>query len=201
MSKTAALTMITLMGVAVLGCEVEEQDTTPAAEEDLLGDRTPALPQDGEQPATIEVDSLADTGPYITDGEGRALYAIEGEPEGESTCYDECASEWPPFLASDGADGAGGADGADGASAGEPTPGAPGAGPAEADRIGTLERRDGQRQVTYEGRALYYYHDDQEPGETDGHHLTDQWGEWYLVRPDGELLEGHEDGAEGQGES
>lgn len=178
MKKTAAMTMITLMGAVALGCEVEEQEpeATPAAEQDRIQDQTPRLAPGDQQGVTIRVDSLDGSHPYITDGDGRALYAIEGEPEGESTCYDECAREWPPFVAS-----------------GDEGQAAPGAPSIRADRLGTLERRDGDLQVTYDGRALYYYHDDQRPGQTEGHQVTDQWGEWYLVRPEGELLEEHQD--------
>lgn len=170
--------LVALMGAAVVACDVEEQEPAPppAAEEERAMD--PTLTPDGEAAVTLDVTSLDGAGEYITDGEGRALYAIEGEPEGESTCYDACAEEWPPLLVSDG----------DPAAA---------AATLREDQLGTLERRDGARQVTYAGRALYYYHDDTAAGQTEGHHLTDAWGEWYLVQPDGELLENHEEGEEG----
>lgn len=185
MKKPATLTMITLLGAAVIGCDAEEPEpgTTPAAEQDRIPMSDELTPTPGEgQPVTIGVDSLAGAGPYITDGEGRALYAIENAPEGESTCYDDCAREWPPFLAS------GGQPRADAA-------------PVQADLLGTLERGNGETQVTYDGRALYYYHDDQGPGQAAGQDVTDQWGEWYLVRPDGELLEEHGSGEHGRGEA
>lgn len=179
MKKTAAMALITVLGVAATGCEVEEQEPEipPAAEQDRIPDAEEVTPAPGNGQAGLRVDSL-NGDPYLTDGEGRAVYAIEMEPEGESTCYDRCALEWPPFLAS----------------GGEPSAGA---GPIRSELLGTLERRDGEVQVTYDGRPLYYYHDDQGPGQTEGHHVTDRWGEWYLVRPDGDLLEGHENGEGG----
>lgn len=172
MKQTTALIFVTAIGVAVFGCDVEEQEPAPppAAEQEAA----PTMP-DEEATVTIRVDSLDGMGPYITDGEGRALYAIEGEPEGESTCYDACADVWPPLLASGGQV-------------------APGAAGLQADQIATLQRRDGSQQVTFAGHALYYYQDDQGPGDTEGHDVTDRWGEWYLVRPDGRILEGHENG-------
>ena len=119
--------------------------------------------------ATLAVDTLEGSGPYLTDGSGRALYLIEGAPQDSATCYDACAEEWPPFLAPQG----------------QPTAAAP---PLDSTLIDTIQRRDGRTQVTYAGHALYYYHDDQGPGQTTGQDVTDQWGEWYLVRPDGQPL-------------
>lgn len=175
MTRTTAITVITLFGAAALGCDTDDQQQepgpAPAAEEGWLPDDDPDMENGAVLPVALRVDSLADAGPYLTDEEGIALYVLEDEPHGESTCYDECAEEWPPLLTG----------------AGDPVPGA---GSVLADQLGTIERRDGSRQVTYAGRALYYYHDDQAPGDVEGHHLTDDWGEWYLVRPDGELLEG-----------
>lgn len=175
MKPTTATVLIALFGAAVSACDVEEQEPAPppAAEEERAMDAD--APPAGEAAMTLRVDSLEDGGEYITDGEGRALYAIEGEPEGQSTCYDECAEEWPPLLVTEG-----------GPAQSGPTAGAAA---VRGDFVGTLQRQDGNRQVSYAGRALYYYQDDVGPGQTEGHHVMDQWGEWYLVQPDGELLE------------
>ena len=121
---------------------------------------------------TLGVDTLEGTGAYLTDGSGRALYLLEGEPEGQSTCYDACAEAWPPVLASQ-------------------ATAAPNASGVQASLIGTMQRRDGSTQLTYGGKALYYYRADQGPGEAKGQDVTDQWGEWYLVKPTGGALEGH----------
>lgn len=175
MKNTTTTALIALLGAAVLGCDVEEQEPAPppAAEEERPMERDTIGALEDDPAMTIGVDSLDGGGQYITDGEGRALYAIEGEPEDQSTCYDDCAQEWPPLLASQG----------------EPTAAS---GAVRDDLLGTLQRQDGDRQITYAGRALYYYHDDQGPGQTEGHHVMDEWGEWYLVQPDGELLEDQE---------
>lgn len=160
-----------ILTAAVLGCA----DTR---EEELDLDRTvveepaPAAeewPAESDGPA-LDVASLGGVGSYLTDAEGRALYLLEEEPADSSICYEECAQEWPPFLAQQGS---------------------PRAANAEVgnELISTIERRDGQRQVTYAGHPLYYYHDDRGPGDTAGQDVTDQWGEWYLVRPDGQPLE------------
>ena len=143
-----------------------------------------AMQQDGmEQPVggdaqgqqgqgtAIAVDSLPDGGAYLTDGSGMALYLLEGEPSDSSTCYDACAREWPPFMALQGSPSAQGQQ-------------------IQQNLIGTIERRGGGQQVTYAGHPLYYYHDDTGEGQTQGQDVTDQWGEWYLVQPNGQPLEG-----------
>lgn len=123
---------------------------------------------------TLSADTLEGTGPYLTDGSGRAVYLLEGEAEGQSTCYDECAQAWPPVVASQ-------------------ATAAAGASNVQSSLIGTILRTDGTTQLTYGGKALYYYREDQGAGETKGQDVTDQWGEWYLVRPEGGALEGNGD--------
>ena len=176
MRHTLTRWLAAFLFLAVAGC-------ADAADEDLALDdpslETPAATEpappalDVPEVATLDVDSLASVGSYLTDASGRALYLLEGEPEGESTCYDACAEEWPPLLAAQGMPAAG-------------------AVAVQPGLIATLQRRDGSSQVTYGGHALYYYHDDQGPGQTTGQDVTDQWGEWYLVRPTGEALESGE---------
>lgn len=104
-------------------------------------------------------------GAILSDGRGRSLYLLEKDPAGGSRCTEMCAVVWPPYLAS------GGAPVADSG--------------VQATLLGTLARPGGGTQVSYAGRALYYYIGDARPGDTRGQHVEDSWGEWYLVRPDG----------------
>ncbi len=41
----------------------------------------------------------SDLGQILADGEGRTLYLFTPDTEGDSTCYDQCAANWPPLLA------------------------------------------------------------------------------------------------------
>jgi predicted lipoprotein with Yx(FWY)xxD motif len=129
----------------------------------------PPVEADVAEGAALDIGSAATVGEYVTDGMGRAVYVLEGEPAESSTCYDECVQEWPPVVAGDAFTGAAG---------------------LSSDLIGTITRTDGTIQLTYAGRALYHYRGDQAPGDTMGHDVTDQWGEWYLLGPDGAPLEG-----------
>lgn len=111
---------------------------------------------------------------FLTDASGRALYMLEEDAAGASSCYEMCAAIWPPLMAGQGT---------------------PFAGDSAVRRalIGTAQRRGGGAQVTYNGQPLYYYMGDARPGETRGQHVEDSWGEWYLMSPSGRHVEDRED--------
>ena len=140
----------------------------------LISGLTPAGAQDDGQ-TTLTVATSEEHGEYIADGDGRALYMFEIDQRGEgdenavSNCYDACAEAWPPLTAE-----------------GEPAAGDQ----VNAELIGTLERTDGEMQVSYGGWPLYYYVQDQGAGQTTGHDVEGFGGEWYLVTPSGEIV-GH----------
>ena len=50
--------------------------------------------------------------------------------------------------------------------------------------VGTTRRKNGKRQVTYDGRSLYYYVDDA-PGRVLCHNVVEFGGLRLVVRPDG----------------
>ena len=172
MNRIMKLAVAVSVAVAVAACgDADMEDAGMAGD---TANTAPGLaPVPAEQVAggvTLGIDTLQGAGAYLTDGEGRALYLLEGEPSDSSTCYDACAEEWPPLIPETGS-------------------ARPGGAAVQQGLIGSIQRRDGRTQVTYGGHPLYYYHEDREPGQTSGHDLTDQWGEWYLVSPGGEHLE------------
>lgn len=120
--------------------------------------------------ATVAIAQNASLGAYLVDADGRSLYLFLADSPGISTCYDACAEAWPPYLAPQGT-----------TMVGDPA--------VQADLLGTLERRDGGTQVTYGGWPLYYYVEDQGPGEITGQDIEDFGAEWYLVSPQGEQVE------------
>lgn len=125
---------------------------TPATP-DKTGYGTPA------PDATVRVGDTG-IGKIIVDAEGRTLYLFEKDTSGKSTCYDQCAEAWPPYL----------------------TTAAPQAGEgAKADLISTTTRSDGSKQVVYGKWPLYYYHDDKKPGDTTGHDKEEFGAEWYAL--------------------
>ena len=91
------------------------------------------------------------------------LYLYTPDTTTESTCYDQCATAWPPLL-TDTADVTAGTG-------------------MDATLIGTTERTDGTTQVTYNDHPLYYYAEDTEPGDTEGQGVNDVW---WVVNPAGD---------------
>jgi predicted lipoprotein with Yx(FWY)xxD motif len=114
-------------------------------------------------PAQIQVMG-SEYGDVLFDGKGFALYLFTDDRKGKSRCYGACAKAWPPFK----------------------TRGKPIAGTgADGSLLGTTKRRNGSRQVTYDGHPLYYYEDDDEAGEILCHDVIEFGGRWLVVKPDG----------------
>ncbi len=83
---------------------------------------------------------------------GFTLYVFDSDLESDgSSCYDGCATNWPPLLLAD--------DEASGVAS-----------------LATITRTDGTQQVTYNGRPLYFYAGDQNPGNTNGDGSV-----WHIV--------------------
>lgn len=104
--------------------------------------------------------------PYIADSAGSALYMLEGDRDG-SGCIDECIRTWPPVLV-------------EGATPSDSAGLQPG-------MVGVVQRPDGGTQVAYNGHPLYRYGGDAGAG-TAGHGVSDKWGHWSLVSPQGAAL-------------
>ena len=64
-----------------------------------------------------------------------------------------------------------------------PTPGGqPIAGPGVSQHaLGVITRKDGKKQVTYDGWPLYTYFVDRAPGQVIGQGVKDALGTWYVV--------------------
>ena len=125
---------------------------------------TLSVPVTGE--ATVNVSESTTYGSILVDGEGLSLYLFTNDTQngGASTCYDDCAVEWPPLL-SDSVPVAG--EGVD------------------ETLLDTITRTDGTTQVTYNGWPLYYFVDDVAFGDTTGHGMENVW---FLVTPAGEVV-------------
>lgn len=113
------------------------------------------------QDEDIAVDTADDPelGLHLTDSEGMVLYLFTNDEEGMSNCYDECAENWPPFMADDPLMGSDDVTG----------------------ELTQVERDDGTMQVAYEGWPLYYFAGDEAPGDANGQGLNDVW---FVVNPD-----------------
>lgn len=101
-------------------------------------------------------------GEIVVDDEGFTLYVFIPDDGGDSTCYDDCASAWPPLEGP-----------------------AVAAGSVDAALIGTSPRTNGAQQVTFNGWPLYYFARDAVPGDVAGQGLNDVW---YVISPAGEVI-------------
>lgn len=85
----------------------------------------------------------------LTDADGMTLYTFDKDAGGMSNCYDKCAANWPPLVATEG---------------------------AVADGDFTLtERKDGAMQWVYKGEPLYLWIKDAKPGDTTGDGVNGVW--------------------------
>jgi predicted lipoprotein with Yx(FWY)xxD motif len=128
----------------------------------------PARPAAATAPTGSTV-KVRDTryGRILVDGNGRALYLFTKESTAKSRCYGACAEAWPVFYAR----------GRLRAGRG-----------AERSLIGTTRRRDGRRQVTYNGHPLYYYVTDRKPGQVTCQKVVEFGGTWLVVAPSGDAV-------------
>jgi predicted lipoprotein with Yx(FWY)xxD motif len=97
----------------------------------------------------------------LRDQAGRTLYVFDRDhPWGASNCYEGCAEAWPAFAAKIGAE--------------------------VTDQFSIHTRMDGRMQWGWNGKPLYYFAGDREPGDAEGDGLG---GVWHAVRtspPDAE---------------
>jgi predicted lipoprotein with Yx(FWY)xxD motif len=176
--KPTLVALIACLGLAS-GCGSDDENDSGMA------DRAPAAAETAAEPAvsdtaTADRDSATETssasaaprrrgprltlrdsqfGPVLFDGRNRALYLFTRDPRGKTRCYGACAAAWPPFYAK----------------------GRPRAGRGvDRSLIGTIRRRDGRRQVTYKGQALYFYVDDPR-GQVLCNDVFEFGGTWYAV--------------------
>lgn len=180
----AALTMsLAACVIAASACEKnnvdDEAPTEPstlrtAETEEPVQAEGVSTPQDDRaelpagQHASIEVEEHPALGAYITDSAGMALYMFMADTKGgPSTCYDACAEAWPPLTTQ---------------------------GPVEAAQsvdaslVGTIQRRTGETQVTFNGWPLYRYVKDQGRGQVTGQDVEGFGAEWYVMSPQGEII-------------
>ena len=145
----------------------------------LLALSAPSDPAGANDPATVAAKKrtkvkLIDTqyGRVLADGKGYALYLFTRDQEEmmaegreKSRCYGSCAEAWPVL------DKRGTLRAGQGLSRG---------------LLGTTTRRNGDRQVTYDGHPLYYYVGDTEPEQVLCQDVQEFGGRWYVVTADGE---------------
>jgi len=91
--------------------------------------------------------------------EGFTIYTLKPNSH---KCDAKCLKQWPPVLLPSGVT-------------------APTAGPGvNQSMLGTVTTSNGSLQVTYNGKALYWFFKDKSTGQVKGN-IKDKWGKWATV--------------------
>jgi len=108
--------------------------------------------------STIDTATSKKNGTVLA-AEGFTVYTLKPN---KKKCDAKCLKAWPPVVLPEGTT-------------------APSAGNGvDQSKLGTTPMADGSMQVTYGGKALYWFHKDKKPGDVKGN-VTDKWGKWKTV--------------------
>jgi predicted lipoprotein with Yx(FWY)xxD motif len=133
------------------------------------GDDTeqPAAAAGGKAP-TVSVKDVDGIGAVLVDQDGAALYTPDEEADGTIHCTASCLSIWVPLAAP----------------AGDPT-----AADGVEGKLDTIKRPDGSMQVTHDGKPLYSFTEDTQPGQVTGDGFKDTFDgqsfTWHAVTSKG----------------
>lgn len=182
--RTRSILPLTVIALFVAACGAGDEGgaTTTAALDDATTTVAEEPTTTEEMTSTTAAGDTATTGAEMMDGvhasdtdlgsilvnaEGFTLYIFTNDTDGASTCYDACASTWPPV------------------------PGDVSISPElDASIFGTTTRDDGTEQLTVNGMPLYLYAPDTSPGDTTGQGVG---GVWFVVDDAGEVIEASAD--------
>lgn len=99
---------------------------------------------------TVSVKSIGNEGSVLVDSKGMALYASDQEMNGKVLCTGACNSFWTPLTVSS----------------------AKPSGGSLTGKLGVVNRPDGTKQVSYNGKLLYSFTQDK-PGQVTGDGFSD----------------------------
>jgi predicted lipoprotein with Yx(FWY)xxD motif len=92
-------------------------------------------------------------GEILADAKGMPVYTFDKDEAGKSNCYNDCATNWPPVMAT-----------ADDKPVGDLT---------------IIKRDDGSLQWADDGKPLYTFINDKAPGEVTG---DGKGGVWHVIK-------------------
>lgn len=109
----------------------------------------------------LGTDSNAKLGKYLIGYTGMTVYTYSKDSVGTTTCYGQCATNWPPYIV-------GAEDNLTQLQSGV------------SGQVGTITRADGTLQMTYNGMPLYFYVGDKTSSDVSGNGLG---GVWHVAKP------------------
>jgi predicted lipoprotein with Yx(FWY)xxD motif len=89
----------------------------------------------------------------LTAENGMTLYTFDKDKDGMSSCYDQCAVNWPPYMAS--------------------------AGMKMGKDWTEVKRKDGSMQWAYDGKPVYFFKNDKKKGDMKGDGVK---GVWHVIK-------------------
>jgi predicted lipoprotein with Yx(FWY)xxD motif len=139
--------------LAACSSKTEESKKTNASKKET----TTASEVSKPEKVSLQLLDNANTGKYLADANGMALYYYTKDQAGKSNCSGQCLVNWPAFSATD-----------------FEVP----EGFNKSD-FGTIKREDnGVEQVTYKGYPLYYWIKDKAKGDVTGQGVGNVW---YII--------------------
>ena len=141
------ITVATLVLMAACGGEAGGTAAAPDSTGSAQG------PTEASAAGTTLMTRDTELGTVLTDPAGLTLYTFDKDTPGMSACVDECEVNWPPV--------AGDVTEPDGSTL-----------PAQ---LTTITRPDGSAQTAYDGKPLYTFVQDTEPGQTTGDGVMEVW--------------------------
>lgn len=97
----------------------------------------------------------------LVTNQGRTVYVFAADRKNKSVCYGQCAKFWPPVLVKKGS-----------------TPTQIG---SIAGNFGVATRKDGTKQLTFDGAPLYTFAEDKKAGDMNGQGVIAAGGYWWVV--------------------
>lgn len=145
--------------------EPTEEETTEESTEEASEEPSGEAAGGGTVGTPLGV-AETDLGEVVVDAEGMVVYYFTNDEadSGVSACEGGCLEAWPPVLTD------------------SETPEAEGV----TGELGTIETPDGEMQVTINGMPIYYFAEDEAPGDTNGQGVNDVW---YVIAPDGTMIQ------------
>lgn len=115
----------------------------------------------------LKVTSTQSHGDILTDADGNALYFFSPDVRGQSKCEGNCIANWPVF------------------SSDQLIPGSQ----LQPGDVSTITRSDGSSQTAFLGWPLYYFANDNQPGDING---DGAGGVWFVAKPDYSIMVANE---------